>query len=157
MAPHVDAEADQNKNHPANPRMISDRTRCGSEERSQDKSTHFLCGKPHRGLHGGQDQQLGAQRGRMGGVRALKRRAMARELSGDHHQPAGSLLLSSSGVECDRIAICRRGRVGGGLAGRRHQGAVERRGSANKNQRADPSMIYDRRSYRRNLRAIGTV
>ena len=42
LAPHVEADTDQNKNHPANPSMISNRTRCGSEERSQDKSSYFL-------------------------------------------------------------------------------------------------------------------
>ena len=121
--------------------MISWQSRRGSEERAKDKSSHFLCGESHRGLHGGQDQQLGAQRGRVGGVRALKRRAMARELSGDHAQVNDRLSQHFLGFECEQNSPSRQGRQRGDPADRRLRRAAEPRELVIKNFPANPRMI----------------
>ena len=134
-------DAEHVKNFPLNPRMVSWQSRRGSEERAKDKISHFLCGEPDRGLHGDQDQQLGAQRGRVGGVRALKRRAMAWELSGDHAQVNGRLSQHFLGFECEQNSPSRQGRQRGDPADRRLRRAAEPREIVIKNFPANPRMV----------------
>ena len=121
--------------------MISWQSKRGSEERAKDKSFHFLCEEPHRGLHGGQDQQLGAQRGRVGGVRALKRRAIARELSDDYAQVNDRLSQHFLGFECEQNSPSRQGHQSGDPADRRLRRAVEPKELVIKNIPANPRMI----------------